>query len=82
MHGAYAGAPSGERNGAYRTGKHTKQTKELGRLLRQMAKAADVLTATVMSRAGLKVLKPLRRRRHVRRALAEAAKAKPKEGTT
>ncbi len=77
MHGCApgSGGPTGSRNGAYKHGRFTKQTKELGRMLRQMARDADVLTATTMNRVGLKPLKPLRRKTHVKRAL-RAAKEK------
>jgi hypothetical protein len=47
-------------------------------LVRQIARDAHVLTATSMNAAGLKPLKPLRRRVHVKRALVAAKKAKEK----
>jgi hypothetical protein len=53
LHGAFSGEPTGERNGAYKHGRYTCETRELGRTLRQMAKTADVKTATVMKRAWL-----------------------------
>jgi hypothetical protein len=59
----------------YRHGRYTKRTKELGRLVRKMARAADVLNATLSQVVGLRPPRQLRRRVHVKRAFA-AAKAK------
>jgi hypothetical protein len=56
----------------YRHGRYSKRTMELRALLRKMAKDCDVKTATVMQAHGLKPLKTLRRRSHVRKALAKA----------
>jgi hypothetical protein len=76
MHGARAGAPAGERNGAYRTGRHTKEAKAVGRWARGLARDMEIMTATLLDRVGRRPPKRLRRKRHVRRALAEAKKAK------
>jgi hypothetical protein len=50
---------------------------------REMRRDADELTAVTMHKAGLRPVKAIRRRRHVRKALAEvkAAAAKVKEET-
>jgi hypothetical protein len=80
MHGAWSGGPFGSQNGAYKHGKFTREAKEVSKFFRRMARDADVTTATVMNRFGLKPPAPIRRRRHVKRALA-AAKAKAKEAT-
>jgi hypothetical protein len=72
------GGPLGEKNGAYKTGKYTQQTKELSRLMRDLAKTGEAMVAVAMRVAGLPVLKPIRRRAHVRKALSEL-KAKEKQ---
>jgi hypothetical protein len=72
MHGGTSpGAPSGEKNGMYRTGKYTKTTRALGRLMRKLAKQGEALVARTMHEAGLRPLKAIRRKAHVRRALAK-----------
>jgi hypothetical protein len=76
MHGAFAGAPRGERHGNYRHGRRSIAAKELGQALRALARDIDVKTASVMHAHGFKPPKPLRRKVHVRKALAEARKAK------
>jgi hypothetical protein len=83
MHGGARGngGPPGERNGAFRHGRFSQQTKEVSKLLRAMAKDADVMTATVMSRNGLRPLKALRRKVHVRRALAKTKEKAKGENT-
>jgi hypothetical protein len=85
MHGGRAGGPTGSANGAYRTGRFTKQTREVSRAFRQMAKTGEQLAATAMRAHGLPVPKRLRRRAHVKKAVKafDAAKAaqKAKEGT-
>ena len=74
MHGGAAGsgAPPGERNGNFKTGRYTKQTRELGKLLRKMARDGETLLVTTLHRYGLKPPAVLRRRRHVRKAMAAA----------
>ena len=62
----------------YRTGKHTKQTKALGRLMRKLAREGEALVARTMHEAGFRPLKAIRRKAHVRKALA-AAKAKEEQ---
>jgi hypothetical protein len=62
----------------YRTGKYTKQTRELGQALRKLARDIDVKTATLMAADGGRPLKAIRRKAHVRRAMAAAKKAKEK----
>jgi hypothetical protein len=80
LHGCAPGSGGqlGQKNGMYRSGKYSKEARELGALVRALAKDADVLTATVMNRHGLRPVKALRRRRHVKRAL-RAAKAKEQQ---
>jgi hypothetical protein len=79
MHGCApgSGGPSGEASGRYRHGKYTKQTKELSKVMRELAHAGEALVATTMHRHGLRPVKAIRRKRHVRRAI-EAAKAAAK----
>jgi hypothetical protein len=79
MHGAFAGAPSGSRNGAYWHGRFTKEARDVSKHFRELARDADVLTASLAQAAGLKPIRPLRRKAHVRRALQEMAKAKEGE---
>jgi hypothetical protein len=79
MHGGKSGGPTGSRNGAYRHGRYTQKTKQLGAWARKLARDADVMTATVMHKHGLKPPAAIRRRRHVRKAIAAA---KAKEGAT
>jgi hypothetical protein len=81
MHGGKSGAPSGERNGAYKTGRHTKEAKAVRAWAREMAREAEVFLAVTMDKVGRKPPAAYRRRRHVKRALAELkAKAKAKDG--
>jgi hypothetical protein len=83
MHGGTNnGAPRGERHPNYKSGKYTKEGKELVRGLMQMARDGEALLATTLDAAGLgrKLPKVLRRRAHIRRARA-AAKAR-KQGET
>jgi len=44
MHGGArgTGAPPGEKNGNYKTGRHTAKAKELSKLVRQVARDAEV----------------------------------------
>jgi hypothetical protein len=81
LHGAFSGGPFGAKNGAYRHGRFTKQTKELSKVMRELARAGEAMVARVMDAHGLKPPRAIRRRRHVKKAI-EAAKAKQKEGTT
>jgi len=76
MHGAFAGAPAGERNGAYRHGRYTQEARAIVKHFRELAKAGEVFLATTLDRVGKKPPKVYRRRRHVVKALAEAAKLK------
>jgi hypothetical protein len=78
--GRGSGGPSGARNGAWRTGKYSQAARALSRAVRDLVKAADEYTARAMHAHGLKPIKPLRRRRHVRKALAAAKAARAKEG--
>jgi len=64
----------------YRHGKFTREARELGKFFRQMAKDADGMTASTMHAHGLRPPKPIRRKVHVRKALA-AAKARKQEET-
>jgi hypothetical protein len=72
MHGAFSGGPLGARNGAFKTGRYTKEARELSALMRDLARTGEALTAATMHKAGLKPPRAIRRRRHVKRALAAA----------
>jgi hypothetical protein len=76
MHGARAGAPSGAKNGAFRTGRHTQEAKEVSTFFRELARGGEALLVRTLDAHGLKPPVPLRRRRHVKRALAAAKEAK------
>jgi hypothetical protein len=75
MHGGRSGGPTGSRNGAYKHGRFTKEAREVRAWVRGLARDADVLTATAMRDVGLRPLRAIRRKAHVKRAL-RAAKAK------
>jgi hypothetical protein len=85
MHGCApgSGGPRGERSGKFKHGRYTREAKEVSAFFREMRRDADELTAVTMHKAGLRPVKAIRRRRHVRKALAEvkAAAAKVKEET-
>ena len=78
LHGCARGSGGqlGPKNGRYRTGKYSQAGKEVGAVFRKMAKAGEALAAVTLHRHGLRPPKPLRRRAHVKRALA---KVQPKE---
>src|SRR5262245_56662856 len=80
MHGCApgSGGPPGEQNGMFKHGRYSRRTKELGALMRKMAKDGEALVARTMVDAGLRPLKAIRRKAHVRKALA-AAKAKEEQ---
>jgi len=79
MHGGRSpGAPPGEQHPNFKTGRYTKEARELSALMRELARAGETMVARVMDAHGLKPPAALRRRRHVKRALA-AAKAKGRE---
>jgi hypothetical protein len=83
LHGGKSpGAPLGEQHPNFKTGRYTKQTRELGAMFRKLAKDGEVLLAETLDAHGLgrKLPKALRRRGHIRRARA-AAKAR-KQGET
>jgi hypothetical protein len=80
MHGARAGAPTGSRNGAYKHGCHTKQARAASQWARDMARSIDVFGAVIMTAAGGKPHKKVRRKRHVKRALRALAAAKASKG--
>jgi hypothetical protein len=73
MHG---GLSTGPKNPAVKHNRYSREARELGRAMRRLAKDLDAKTALAMHTAGLRPLKPLRRKAHVKRALAAAAKAK------
>jgi hypothetical protein len=77
LHGGARGSGGrpGQANGMFRHGKYARETRELGRLMREIAREAEVLVAKTLRAHDLKPPKRLRRRTHVKRALA-AAKAK------
>ncbi len=64
--GRGSGGQLGPKNGMWKGGRYSREAKELSALVRQIARDAHVLTATVMSRHGLRPVKAIRRRRHVR----------------
>jgi hypothetical protein len=73
LHGGWSpGAPRGAQHPNYRTGKYTRDAAEVSQFFRELRRDADVVTATTMHKHGLRPVKALRRRRHVRKALAEA----------
>jgi hypothetical protein len=77
MHGGKgSGAPSGEKNGMFKHGKYTRRAREVSQFFRQMARDGETMVARVMNAHGLKPTKALRRRTHVKRALAEAKASK------
>jgi hypothetical protein len=82
MHGGSrgTGAPPGEANGMFKHGRFTKQAKQVSKFFRQMAKDGEAMVAKTLNAHGLrrKIPARIRRRVHVRKALA-AAKAKAKE---
>ncbi len=71
MHGARSGGPTGSRNGAYKDGLHTREAKAAGKYFRSLVREAEALVALAAA-GGRKPPKALRRRTHVRKALAEA----------
>jgi hypothetical protein len=82
LHGGWSpGAPRGDQHPNYRGGKYSKQTKELSKVMRELARAGEALLARTLDTHGLgrKLPPTLRRRTHIRRARA-AAKARVKEG--
>jgi len=56
----------------FRHGRYTRRTKELGALMRKLARDGEAMVARVMDAHGLKPPVALRRRTHVKRALAKA----------
>jgi hypothetical protein len=71
MHGAFAGAPRGERHGNYRHGRRTIAAKETRRRVREMIRDAETKLATVMHEAGLKPPEAIRRHVAVRMVISE-----------
>jgi hypothetical protein len=74
MHGGRSGGPLGERNGAYKHGKFTREARELSQVFRDLARAGEALLARTLDTHGLgrKLPAQLRRRAHVRKARADA----------
>jgi hypothetical protein len=64
----------------FKTGRYSKEARELSALMRELARTGEVFAARVMNQHGLKPPKALRRRRHIRKALAAAKAARAKEG--
>jgi hypothetical protein len=84
MHGGRSAGPTGKRNGAYRHGKYTKEAKAVSAWARDLARDIDVFGAVTMTAAGGKPHRAVRRKVHVRKALARikaAAKASKGEKT-
>ena len=65
----------------FKHGRFSRETRELGQALRGLAHAVDVFGAVTMTAAGGKPHRAVRRKRHVKRALAEAKTAKEGEKT-
>jgi glucans biosynthesis protein len=82
LHGGWSpGAPRNELHPNFKGGKYSQEGKALVRRLKAMAKVGEVLLVRTLDDAGLsrKVPASLRRRAHVKRARAEAKKAKAKD---
>jgi hypothetical protein len=64
MHGDApgSGGPRGERNGAYKHGRYTRETKELRKLVRQMTRDAETKLASALSAHGVKKKRSEQRR--------------------
>jgi hypothetical protein len=75
MHGCGrgSGGPRGERNGNFKHGRYTRETKELREMVRQMTRDAEAMLATALSTLGVKNKRSTRRRpgSEVEKALAE-----------
>jgi hypothetical protein len=67
-----AGWPRGALHPNFKEGRYTRETRELVKHFRELARTGEALAATVMHKHGLKPPRAIRRRRHVKRALAEA----------
>ena len=74
--GRGSGGQLGPKNGAFRHGKFTQEARALSRAVRDLVKAADEYGARAMHAHGLKPIKAIRRRRHVKKAIEAAGKAK------
>jgi hypothetical protein len=74
--GRGSGGQLGPKNGAFRHGKFTQEAAEVSKFFREMARDGEELLAVTLDRFGKKPPRVYRRRRHVMRALAAAAKAK------
>jgi len=64
MHGGApgSGGPRGERNGAYKHGRYTRETKELRKMVRKLARDGEAMLATALSTLGVKKKRSARRR--------------------
>jgi hypothetical protein len=64
MHGGApgSGGPRGERNGAHKHGRYTRETKELRKLVRQMTRDAETKLASALSAHGVKKKRSAQRR--------------------
>jgi hypothetical protein len=71
LHGCARGSGGqlGPKNGMFKTGRYSKEARELGTLMRELARTGEVFAATTMHRHGLRPLKAIRRKAHVKRAL-------------
>jgi hypothetical protein len=74
MHGCApgSGGPLGDRNGNFKHGRFTREAKEVSKWARGMARDGETLLVTTLNAYGLKPPKRIRRRVHVKRALAKA----------
>lgn len=76
MHGGRSpGAPPGERHPNFKTGRYSHEAKALSKWARDLARDIDVETAKLMAAGGVRPLKAIRRKAHVKRALRAMAKA-------
>jgi hypothetical protein len=82
MHGGWSGGPFGERNGAFKHGRYSEQAKEKRAWVRGMVRAAETMLVTTSHRLGLKPLRAIRRKRHVKRLLAKLKGERSNEGQT
>ena len=80
LHGGWStGAPRGEQHPNFKTGKYSREGQALRTMLREMRRTGEALVAKSLNVHGLrgKIPKQIRRRTHVKKALAKA-KQEPK----
>src|SRR5260221_2655815 len=66
LHGGAKGSGGqlGPKNGMFKTGRYSKEARELSALMRELARTGEVFAATTMQRHGLRPGQALPRRRH------------------